>query len=100
VAISLLHLSSALLNLPCFSVLFLSSVFFSHQEIEAKTGPGPNLSPSVIGGGGGGGRVGIPCTVILINITNVSVPVTLDNVHAICSPHGTVWRIITFTRGT
>jgi len=36
---------------------------------------------------------------LIIMITNVTIPVTLDNIYQICKPYGDVLRIITFNKG-
>jgi len=68
--------------------------FSSHQEISATT--------SSRGGGvpmGLGVMEGEPNSTLLISITNVTVPVTLENVVQVCKPYGQVLRVITFTKG-
>lgn len=67
--------------------------FSSHQELKTNANTqsagafaGASLNPD--------GATAI----ILISITNVTVPVTLENIHTICSPYGEVQKIITFTK--
>jgi RNA recognition motif-containing protein len=64
--------------------------FSSRQEIEVRAGaPGAT--------GGQGSEEGASCTLI-VAVSNVTVPVTLDNVHEICKPYGDVLKIITFNK--
>jgi len=60
--------------------------FSSRQEIEVR-------NPA----GGAGSIEGASCTVI-IAVSNVTVPVTLDNIHQVCKPYGDVLKIITFNK--
>jgi hypothetical protein len=62
---------------------------YSRQQIENK----PHSQ------GMQGLAPGVPSPVLLISVSNVSIPVTLDNIYSICAPFGEVLRIITFTRG-
>lgn len=47
-----------------------------------------------------GGQISTPGSVLMLNILNAAVPVTLDNIYQISKPYGDVLRIITFTKGT
>jgi len=71
--------------------------FSNRQEVETKGGGG-----GLVGGMGGTPNLsadgGQSCVLILM-ITNVLIPVTLDNIHQICKPYGDVLRIITFAKG-
>jgi len=50
-------------------------------------------------GMGGGSDGHAPNRIILISVSNVRVPVTLDHIHQICKPSGGVLKIITFNKG-
>lgn len=66
--------------------------YSSRQEVEVHGNSG--------GGGGGvhtGGEDGASCTLI-VAVSNVTVPVTLDNIHQVCKPYGDVLKIITFNK--
>lgn len=52
-----------------------------------------------MGGGGMGGGSGGPNSVILLSVTNLRVPVTLEHIHQICKASGPVSRIVTFMKG-
>jgi polypyrimidine tract-binding protein 2 len=63
--------------------------------------------PMMMGGGGGGGQFtaphgsesATPNSVVLLTVSNLRVPVTLDHIHAICKGSGgTVARIVTFMK--
>ena len=64
--------------------------------------------PMMMGGGGGGGgqftaphgsESATPNSVVLLTVSNLRVPVTLDHIHAICKGSGgTVARIVTFMK--
>jgi RNA recognition motif-containing protein len=62
--------------------------FSSRQEVDNKSG-------SANAGADGAGS----STTLILMITNVMIPVTLDNIHQICKPYGDVLRIITFAKG-
>jgi len=62
--------------------------FSSRQEVD-------NKSASVMQESGGDGT----STTLIVMITNVTIPVTLDNIYQICKPYGDVLKIITFNKG-
>lgn len=72
--------------------------YSSRQSISASTTTPPQGMGAMGGGGGliGGGEEN---SILLISITNVTLPVTMDNVLAVCKPYGQVLKIITFTKG-
>lgn len=65
--------------------------FSSRQEIQTNL-----QNPHMMGGMGGG--EGASC-VLIIAVSSVSVPVTLENIHQVCKPYGDVLKIITFNKG-
>jgi len=68
------------------------AVYFQYsarQEIEARN--------ANAGGAPGGSDEGASCTLI-VAVSNVTVPVTLDNIHQVCKPYGDVLKIITFNK--
>jgi hnRNP-L/PTB/hephaestus splicing factor len=48
--------------------------------------------------GAGEAGEGASNSILLLNISQVTVPITLENIHSICSQHGEVQKIITFTK--
>jgi RNA recognition motif-containing protein len=72
--------------------------FSSRQEVTQSGVGGPNgtVPPPSMGGMGGDGEAN---SILLISITNVTLPVTLENVVQVCKPYGQVLRVITFTKG-
>lgn len=74
--------------------------YSSRQEVDTS-----NVThSSQMGGMGAGGLMGgdagpPPGPVILMTVSNVTVPVTLENIAQICKPYGEVIKIITFTKG-
>lgn len=50
-------------------------------------------------GGAAAAAFGAASPTLIIMVTNVTVPVTLENVYQICKPYGEVLRIITFNKG-
>jgi len=71
--------------------------FSSRQEVVQSGIGGPNgtIPPPSMGMSGDGEAN----SVLLISITNVTLPVTLENVVQVCKPYGQVLRVITFTKG-
>lgn len=72
--------------------------FSSRQSVEVKAGGNASVS-----GGAGGVMASGPnnensSTILLIAVSNVTVPVTLDNIHQICKVYGEVLKIITFSK--
>jgi len=65
--------------------------YSSRQTVEIKHSQGAQ------GGQGGDGVGGSPT--LLITVSNVTVPVTLDNIVQICKPYGEVLKVITFQKG-
>lgn len=57
--------------------------FSARQEIEAKAYQEVGDSASCV---------------IIVTVTNVAVPVTLDNIHQVCKPYGDILKIITFNK--
>lgn len=64
--------------------------FSSRQEIEVR-------NANAAAGAGAAGEEGASCTLI-IAVSNVTVPVSLDNIHEVCKPYGDVLKIITFNK--
>jgi len=67
--------------------------YSSRQEIDHKS------TPAVVGADGGVAMGNGTSATLIIMITNVTIPVTLDNIYQICKPYGDVLRIITFNKG-
>lgn len=65
--------------------------FSSRQEVAVRANQAN--APS----GGGPTEEGASCTLI-VSVSNVTVPVTLDNIHQVCKPYGDVLKIITFNK--
>lgn len=70
--------------------------YSSRQEVEVRSRPQQ-------GGGGGVGGQSFGALnespTLIVTVSNVSVPVTLDNIVQICKPYGEVLKVITFTKG-
>lgn len=92
------------------AVIRAKPVYFqysSRQEVQVRDMPKMDAfgnSLAALGGLAGlGGAVGAgngedPCAILLVTVLNVTVPVTLDNIHQIFKPYGDVLKIITFTK--
>jgi RNA recognition motif-containing protein len=76
-------------NPPVIRTKMVYVQYSSRQEIDHKSAP-------VVGAEGV--TNGTSATLIIM-ITNVTIPVTLDNIYQICKPYGDVLRIITFNKG-
>jgi len=66
--------------------------YSSRKSVEVKN-PRPGMVGSVAGVAGGGSPT------LLITVSNVAVPVTLENIVQICKPYGEVLKVITFQKG-
>lgn len=68
--------------------------FSSRQEVSASGigGVGGTVPPPMTDGGE-------PNSILLISVTNVTLPVTMDNVVQVCKPYGQVLRVISFPKG-
>lgn len=65
------------------------------RQVHVQFSSHPEISYSDGGDAEGKGK---PNKILLVSIHNLRVPVTLQNIHDICRPHGEVRKIVTFTR--
>jgi len=69
--------------------------YSSRQEVDASS---TQSQPMQGMGMGMQSAEGASCTLI-VAVSNVTIPVTLDNIYQICKPYGEVLKIITFNKG-
>jgi len=74
-------------------------VYFQYSSRQSISSSGGGGMAGGMAGGMLGATEGEPNSILLISITNVTLPVTMDNVLAVCKPYGQVLKIITFTKG-
>jgi hypothetical protein len=69
-------------------------IYFEYSDrVEVSGGGGGGNS-----GGGTAGGGGTASPTLIFAITNVTVPITLQNIVQVCQPHGEVLKIITFSK--
>jgi hypothetical protein len=69
-------------------------IYFEYSDrVEVSGGSGGGNS-----GGGTAGGGGTASPTLIFAITNVTVPITLQNIVQVCQPHGEVLKIITFSK--